>query len=249
MAATGSEALTAKEPGENGALSAQMIRVFIADDHAVVREGLRALIGTEPGIEVVGEAADGKEAIAGVHTYQPDVILLDLVMPCKSGVEAISEITRDNPEARILVLTSFADDDKVFAAIKAGALGYLLKDSSPQELLHAIRDVYRGEPSLDPTIALKLLREFKQPADLPPSPESLTEREMEVLSLVARGLTNQEIAEILCISDRTARTHIGKILGKLHLANRTQAALYALRKGLATLDSAQTKAGHGGCCG
>jgi len=215
-----------------------MIRVFIADDHAVVREGLHALIGTEPGIEVVGEAADGKETVAGVRTHQPDVILLDLVMPCKSGIEAISEITQDNPKARILVLTSFADDDKVFAAIKAGALGYLLKDSSPQELLHAIRDVYRGEPSLDPTIALKLLREFKQPADLPPPPESLTEREMEVLSLVARGLTNQEIGEILCISERTARTHIGNILGKLHLANRTQAALYALRKGLATLDSA-----------
>lgn len=155
----------------------------------MVREGLRALISTEPGIEVVGEAADGGEAVARVRSLQPDVILLDLVMPRKSGIEAISEITQENPEARILVLTSFADDE-VFPAIKAGALGYLLKNASPQELLQAIRDVYRGEPSLDPTIALKLIHELKSPTDLPPAPESLTEREMEVLRLVARGLTN-----------------------------------------------------------
>lgn len=215
----------------------ETIHVFIADDHAVVREGLRALISTEPGIEVVGEAADGGEAVVKVRSLQPDVILLDLVMPHKSGIEAISEITRENPKARILVLTSFADDDKVFPAIKAGALGYLLKDSSPQELLQAIRDVYQGEPSLDPTVALKLIRELKRPTDLPSAAESLTEREMEVLSLVARGLTNQEIAKMLGISERTVRTHVGNILGKLHLANRTQAALYALREELASLNS------------
>jgi NarL family two-component system response regulator LiaR len=215
----------------------ETIHVFIADDHAVVREGLRALISTEPGIEVVGEAADGGEAVARVRSLHPDVILLDLVMPHKNGIEAIREITQENPEARILVLTSFADDDKVFPAIKAGALGYLLKDASPQELLQAIRDVYRGEPSLDPTIALKLIRELKRPTDLPLASESLTEREMEVLRLVARGLTNQEIAEMLGISERTVRTYVGNILGKLHLANRTQAALYALRKGLASLNS------------
>jgi two-component system, NarL family, response regulator LiaR len=215
----------------------ETIRVFIADDHAVVREGLRALIGTEPGIEVVGEAADGCEAVAGIRSLRPDVVLLDLVMPRKSGLEVIGDITHDDPQARILVLTSFADDDKVFPAIKAGALGYLLKDCLPQELLQAIYDVYRGEPSLDPTIALKLLHEFKRPPDEPPAPEALTERELKVLSLVSRGLANQEIADVLVISERTVRTHIGNILNKLHLANRTQAALYALRKGWVSLDA------------
>ena len=138
--------------------------------------------------------------------------------------------------ARILVLTSFAEDDKVFPAIKAGALGYLLKDASPSELLQAIRDVYRGEPSMHPTIARKLMRELRRPAELPPTEEPLTERELEVLQLVARGLSNQEIADELFVSERTVRTHVSNILGKLHLANRTQAALYALREGLARLE-------------
>jgi NarL family two-component system response regulator LiaR len=215
----------------------ETIRIFIADDHTVVREGLRALLGTDPEIEIVGEAANGKDAITGIRALHPDVILLDLVMPHKSGLDVIVEVTQENPRARILVLTSFSDDDKVFPAIKAGALGYLLKDSSPEELLQAIRDVYHGEPSLDPATALKLLREFKQPANQSPAPELLTEREMKVISLVSRGLTNQEIADTLVISERTVRTHVGNILSKLHLANRTQAALYALRKGLTSLDS------------
>ncbi len=213
------------------------IRVLIADDHNVVRSGLHALLDSEEGIEVVGEAADGQEAILKARALNPDVILLDLVMPRKSGIEAIQEIKQENAEARILVLTSFSDDDKVFAAIKAGALGYLLKDSSAQELLQAVRDVYHGESSLHPVIARKLIRELNRPAtNMPPSAEPLTEREVEVLVFVARGYSNQGIADVLVIGERTVRTHVSNILSKLHLANRTQAALYALKEGLATLD-------------
>lgn len=216
----------------------EIIRILIADDHAIVREGLRALIDTEPGMELVGEAADGVEAVLKARSRQPDVILLDLVMPRKDGIEAIADIKRENPEARILILTSFAEDEKVFPAIQAGALGYLLKDSSPQELLKAIREVDRGESSLHPTIARKLIRELNRPPEnLPPTEEPLTEREVEVLSLVARGLSNQEIADRLVVGERTVRTHVSNILGKLHLANRTQAALYAVREGLASPDA------------
>ncbi len=212
------------------------IRILIADDHAVVREGLRALIETEPGMILVGEAADGVDAVRKARAVGPDVVLLDLVMPRKSGIEAIGEIKRAMPSARILVLTSFAEDDKVFPAIKAGAHGYLLKDTSPHELLRAIRAVHRGEPSMHPTIARKLMLELQRGSELPPTEEPLTEREAEVLTLVAQGLTNQEIADRLFVSERTVRTHVSNILSKLHLANRTQAALYALRKGLASLD-------------
>ena len=178
------------------------IRILIADDHAIVREGLRTLITAKPGLELVGEAADGEEAIALARLVSPDVILLDMIMPRKDGLEAIKIIKRENPQARILVLTSFSDDDKVFAAIKAGALGYLLKDSSPQQLIQAIRSVYQGQPEVD------------------------------TLRLVAQGLTNQEIADKLSISERTVGKHVSNILDKLHLANRTQAALYAIREGL-----------------
>lgn len=212
------------------------IRILITDDHAIVRKGVRTLINSEAGMEVVGEAADGIEAVLKARSLQPDVILMDLVMPRQGGVESIIEIKKERPNARILVLTSFAEEEKVFSAIKAGALGYLLKDSSPEQLVQAIHDVYRGESSLHPTIALKLIREISQPADLPPTEDPLTEREVEVLKLVAQGLTNQEIAEALFISERTVGNHIGSMLNKLHLANRTQVALYALRKGLASLD-------------
>ena len=213
------------------------IRVLIADDHAIVREGLRSLLETEPGMDLVGEAADGGEAVAQARALQPDVILLDLMMPRMDGIAALGEIRREQPDACILVLTSFTEDEKVFAAIKRGALGYLLKDSSPQELLDAIREVARGEPALHPTIARKVLRELSRPPELPPTPDPLTARELEVLRLVAQGLSNQEIAERLAVSERTARTHVSQILTKLHLANRTQAALYALREGLAGADS------------
>jgi NarL family two-component system response regulator LiaR len=214
----------------------EKIRVLIVDDHAVVREGLRALITARPDMELVGEAADGTEAVLKALSLEPDVILMDLVMPVKDGIQAIDEITQAKPGARILVLTSFAADDKVFPAIKAGALGYVLKDTSSEELIEAIRAVHLGKPSLHPTIARKLMHELQQPSDLRPTQEPLSEREVEVLRLVARGLSNQEIAEALTIGEQTVRSHVSSILAKLHLANRTQAALYALRQGIANLD-------------
>ena len=215
---------------------AETIRILVTDDHPVVRRGLCGLIRTEPGMEVAGEAADGVEAVLQARLLQPDVILLDMVMPHKNGVEAIKEIKAENPDVRILVLTSFAEDEQVFPAMKAGALGYLLKDSSPQELLRAIRDVYRGESSLHPTVAHKLIRELYQSPDLSLTDPPLTERELGVLRLVAQGKTNQQVAKKLFIGERTVGNHVSTILRKLHLANRTQAALYALRKGLIDLD-------------
>ena len=213
------------------------IRILIADDHAIVREGLNSLISVKPDIEIIGEAEDGAEAVRLARALRPDVILLDLVMPRMDGIAAINAIMREDPDARILVLTSFAEEEKVFSAIKAGALGYLLKDSPPLALIQAIYDVHRGDSSLHPTIARKLIRELNQPSTLPPTDDPLTEREVEVLKLVAQGLSNQEIAERLFISARTVGAHVGNILDKLHLANRTQAALYALREGLASLDT------------
>lgn len=209
------------------------VRILIADDHAIVREGLRALIATEVDLQVSGEAADGEAAVRMFEDLHPDVTLLDLMMPRKDGLAAIREIKQLDPQARILVLTSFAEDEKVFPAIKAGALGYLLKDTSPAELVKAIYEVHRGESSLSPTIARKLIDEITRPPDLPQASEPLSERELEVLALVAEGLSNQEIAAELVISERTVRNHVGNILSKLHLANRTQAALYAIRTGLA----------------
>ncbi|HNS52127.1 MAG TPA: response regulator transcription factor [Anaerolineae bacterium] len=212
------------------------IRVLIADDHAILRKGIRALLSTEPDMEVVGEAADGLETVARGRALRPDVILMDLVMPKMDGIEATRQIDSEQLGARILVLTSFAADDKVFPAIKAGALGYILKDSGPAELVQAIRQVYRGQPSLEPAVALKLLHELSHPPQQPPSPDPLSERELEVLRLLAQGKSNKEIAECLVIAELTVRTHVSNILGKLHLASRTQAALWALKEGLASLD-------------
>lgn len=215
---------------------AELIRILITDDHAVVREGLQKLISTEPGMEVIGEAADGMEAVEKVRELLPDVVLMDMVMPRMGGLEAIQKIKEENPDAKILVLTSFSDEDTVFPAIKAGALGYLLKNSSPDILLSAIRDVHKGNSSMSPDIANKLMLEIQRRTNLPLTQEPLTTREMEVLNLVAQGLTNQEIADQLVISEGTVRTHVSNILAKLHLANRTQAALYALREGYTPLN-------------
>ena len=216
---------------------AETMRILIADDHPVVLEGLRGIMDTEPDIDLVGEAIDGAEAVEMARSLQPDVILLDLVMPGKDGLSAIREIKQDNPEAHILVLTSFAEDDKVFSAVKAGALGYILKDTGPEELVNSLWAVHRGEPSLHPSIALKLMRELNNPpTDLPPTAEPLTQREVEVVRLIAQGMSNREIGEELTVVERTVSKHISAILDKLHLANRTQAALYALRQGLASLD-------------
>ena len=214
------------------------IRVFIADDHAIVRKGIAAVLEIVPDIEMVGEAENGQEAVAAVKELQPDVILMDLVMPEMDGIEAIRLIKDRQPEARILVLTTFAGEDKIFPAIKAGALGYHLKDSSPDELVQAIREIDRGESSLHPVIARKVLQELSKPSGQPPTPDPLTPREMEVLRLVAQGLGNQEIAGELVISEATVRTHVSNITGKLHVASRTQAALHALREGIASLDKA-----------
>lgn len=215
------------------------IRVFLADDHDVVRRGLQALIDTETDMEVVGTASNGEEAVQRIPLYKPDVILLDMKMPKKTGLEALVEIKARDPQAKVMMLTSFVDDASIFGAIRAGALGYLLKDAQGSELIQAIRNTYESKSTLSPDIALKVINEINRP----PEPDTLltedplTEREVEVLQLVARGITNQEIANVLVVSERTVRTHISNILSKLHLANRTQATLYALREGIADLDN------------
>ncbi|MBN1451653.1 MAG: response regulator transcription factor [Anaerolineales bacterium] len=213
----------------------EVIRVYITDDHPVVRRGIKQLLQTEEGIDVVGEATNGLEAIADMEKLKPDIVLMDLVMPVMDGIEATLQIKARHPEIQILVLTSFATDDKVFPAIKAGALGYLIKDTGPEELVLAIRQVHHGQLTLHPSIAQKLLKELILTSEQPPSPDPLTEREIEVVKLIARGLSNQEIADTLVVSVTTVYTHISRILDKLHLASRTQAALYALREGLASL--------------
>jgi NarL family two-component system response regulator LiaR len=215
------------------------IQVFIADDHLIVREGIKALLSTEDDIDVIGDAGDGRSAVDEVTRLKPDVILMDLLMPGMDGIEAIGHIKDHQPDARILVLTSFATDDKVFPALRAGATGFLLKDSPPKMLVDGIRQVYRGESWLHPKIARKVLQELTKPKDEKTAANQLTARELEVLRLLAQGYSNQDMADQLVLSEATVRTHVSHILSKLHLASRTQAALYALRKGLANLDDGE----------
>lgn len=212
------------------------IRVLVVDDHFIVRKGIRALLEECEDIQYVGEASNGLEAIQQAERVKPDVILMDLLMPEMDGIQAIRHISAQYPDVRILVITTFSGDDQVFPAIKAGAHGYLLKDSGSEQLLQAIRQVYRGEPSLHPDIARKMMQEIKQPVLVKTDPDPLTAREVEVLSLLAEGLDNKEIAEQLVVAEVTVRSHISRILDKLHLANRVQATLYALREGLVDLE-------------
>jgi NarL family two-component system response regulator LiaR len=214
------------------------IRILIVDDHAIVREGLRGLIEVEPDMELAGEASSGAEGVEKALALRPDVILMDLLMPEMDGVTAIKKIKSDWQEARVLVLTSFLEDDQVFPAIENGALGYLLKDTQPDELLDAIRGVHRGETMLHPSIAKKIMQRIQERRDenKKEKGQELTERELDVLRLLAQGDGDREIAEKLVVSERTVHFHVGNILSKLHLANRTQAALYAIRKGLAKPD-------------
>jgi len=236
------------EPGINSLPIEGKIRVLIVDDHAVVRQGLRTFLELQndrpPGdpsalpIEVVGEAANGVQAVVLARRFQPDVVLLDLVMPEMDGIQATPKIIEASPHSRVIILTSFGEEDKVFPAIRAGAQGYLLKDIAPDDLVRAVRAAYLGHVQLHPDIARKLMsavatKEEPPETSAPTSLEALTEREVEVLRLIAAGLNNREIADRLVISDKTVKTHVSNILSKLHLEDRTQAAIYALRHGLA----------------
>jgi NarL family two-component system response regulator LiaR len=208
------------------------IRVLVADDHAIVRQGLRTFLGTQPDIAVVGEAQDGEQAVALSRDLSPDVVLLDLVMPRLDGIGAIRQLRSLDRVPKIIVLTSFADDERVFAALQSGAAGYLLKDVQPQELSEGIRRVAAGESLLHPTVAARLVRELQRRESSDGGRDELTEREREVLVEIGRGRSNKEIARELGIAEKTVKTHVGNILQKLHLADRTQAALFAVRERL-----------------
>jgi NarL family two-component system response regulator LiaR len=219
-------------------MSKKTITLLVVDDQSIVRNGIKALLEVIPDIDVIGEASNGEEAVAQAKQLRPDVILMDLVMPKMDGITAIREIRASQLPTKIIALTSFVTEDKVFPAIKAGAMGYLLKDSEPEDLITAIRKVNRGEPSLHPVVARMVLQELGQPAqqEQPLTPDPLTQREVDIIRLVAQGLSNRQIAEQLVIGEATVRTHVGNVLNKLHLANRVQATLYALREGLTSLE-------------
>jgi NarL family two-component system response regulator LiaR len=209
------------------------ISVLIVDDHGIVREGLRTYLDLLDDVSVVGEAQNGIEAVDQVREHHPDVVLMDLVMPGMGGIEATRQITETRPSTKVIVLTSFTEDEMVFPAIKAGAAGYLLKDVSPSDLAAAIRAVHAGEARLHPTITQKLMNQLvSAQTDPTVGPDALTARELEVLSLIAQGLSNRQVAQALAISEKTVKTHVSNILGKLHLEDRTQAAIYAYKRGL-----------------
>jgi NarL family two-component system response regulator LiaR len=215
------------------------VRVLLVDDHIVVREGFVAMLSVQGDMQVVGEGQNGLEAVSLARKLRPDVILLDLKMPEQDGLTTIPILKEILPQCGILVLTSFDESDMVYQAVKAGAIGYLLKDCTRDQLLQAIRDVSNGQASLSPSIALKMIHEINHPAEPRVTADPLTPRELETLRLIARGMSNKEIAETLVLSVRTIAKYVTSILGKLQLASRTQAALYALHEGLAVEEDEQ----------
>jgi DNA-binding NarL/FixJ family response regulator len=213
------------------------IRVLIVDDHSVVREGLNMFLALDPELEVVGQAANGLEACRLARELQPDIVLMDLLMPEMDGVAATEVIRRELPDVEVIALTSVLEDQAIFDAIRVGAIGYLLKDTEADKLCEAIKAAVAGQVQLSPQVAARLMHEIRAPE----SPETLTERETEVLRAVARGLSNREIAEALFITEKTVKTHVSNILSKLELPSRTRAALYALKIGLVSLEEADLK--------
>jgi NarL family two-component system response regulator LiaR len=210
----------------------QPIKILVVDDHVLVRKGLIALLDGKPGVEVIGEGSDGDDAVRLALELEPDVILLDLIMPNKDGITALKEIREANPDANVIILTSFSKDASIRAALDAGAKGYQLKDATPAELLLVIRMVHQGQYMFHPEVNRRLVKGFGRPETGGEKQEDLTERELEILNRVAQGCTNREIALALSISARTVSTHVSNILGKLGLENRTQATRYAIKAGL-----------------
>ena len=209
------------------------IRILVVDDHSVVRQGLKMFLGLDPELEVIGEAVDGADGVKKAKELKPDVVLMDLLMPIMDGITAIGVLRRELPETEVIALTSVLEDSSVVGAVRAGAIGYLLKDTESDELCRAIKAAAAGQVQLSPKAAARLMREARAPE----SPETLTERETEVLRLLAQGRSNKEIAHDLTIGEKTVKTHVSNILSKLSVPSRTQAALYAVRIGLVTLDS------------
>jgi len=210
------------------------IRILLADDHSVVRQGLRMFLALDPDLEVIGEATDGAEAVRLARALNPDVVLMDMLMPVMDGVAATATIRRELPDTEVIALTSVLEDEKVVGAVRAGAIGYLLKDTEADDLRRAIKAAADGQVQLSPKAAARLMREVRAPD----SPEALTERETDVLRLLAQGKSNKEIAHLLSLSEKTVKTHVSNVLAKLGVPSRTQAALYAVRIGLVSIDTA-----------